>query len=104
MMKRGCRVALVVSPSGEPFVGAVLRRFDPAVTVTAVPAEPAAWQQTLGRVATEVHADGVVLPLAVDDYPGARQSWGETVVFSPTVGLRDDEVSARWGQVAVLAG
>ena len=50
-----------------------------------------------------VHADGVVLPLTVEQFPGARADWGETVVFSPTVGLLDEEVRARWAEVTSLA-
>jgi hypothetical protein len=51
----------------------------------------------------ETQADGVVLPLTVDEFPAARASFGETVVFSPTVGLTDEEVDRRWHRVAELA-
>jgi thiamine biosynthesis protein ThiI len=103
MMKRGCRVALAAPPTGSPYVRAVLLRFDPGARVTELGPEPPAWQASLASIAEAVRADGVVLPLRVEDYPGARATWGETVVFSPTVGLQDEEVSSRWSQVAALA-
>jgi tRNA uracil 4-sulfurtransferase len=104
MMKRGCRVALAAPPAGALYVGPVLLRFDPTAGVTELGSEPEGWAASLGSVVDAVRADGVVLPLRVDDYPQARESWGTTLVFSPTVGLRDDEVAARWTEVAALAG
>ncbi|HYA11134.1 MAG TPA: THUMP domain-containing protein [Thermoplasmata archaeon] len=103
MMKRGCRVALAVPPTGVRFVRGVLQRFDPAVRVTELGPEPPSWSGVLRSIAEAVHADGVVLPLTVEEYPGARATWGETVVFSPTVGFLDAEVSSRWGKVVELA-
>jgi tRNA uracil 4-sulfurtransferase len=104
MMKRGCRVALAVPPAGAPYARPVLLRFDPTAGVTELGPDPASWSEALGAVAASFHADGVVLPLGVDEYPHARETWGETVVFSPTVGLHDDEVSSRWSRAAALAG
>jgi len=104
MMKRGCRVALAAPPTGSAYVRPVLLRFDPAARVTELGPDEPAWTATLGSIAEAAHADGVVLPLRVDDYPAARATWGETVVFSPTVGLEDAEVHARWNEVTALAG
>jgi len=104
MMKRGCRSALGVPPAGRRFVQETLRCFDPELRVTELPSEPAAWRETLRAMTEETRADGIVLPLTVEDYPSARAAWGETVLFSPTVGLLDDEVHARWGGVVDLAG
>jgi len=103
MMKRGCRVAFAAPPSGTACVQQVLVRFEPAARVHELGAERSAWRQALGSLAETVHADGVVLPLTVEQFPGARADWGETVVFSPTVGLLDEEVRARWGEVTSLA-
>jgi len=102
MMKRGCRVAFAAPASGGSYVQGVLLRFDPRARVDGLGGDPITWSQAIGGVVEAVHADGVVLPLRVDDYPGARATWGETVVFSPTVGLLDAEVSLRWSQVAAL--
>jgi tRNA uracil 4-sulfurtransferase len=104
MMKRGCRVALAAPPAGVPDVRPTLLRFDPTAVVAPLDPAPDAWTSSLVAMAASFRADGVVLPLHVDDYPGARAAWGETVLFSPTVGLRDDEVNARWDQVIDLAG
>jgi hypothetical protein len=65
--------------------------------------DPEAWAATVGEVAEATHADGVVLPLVVDDYPRVRGRWGDRVIFSPTVGLTDAEVSERWESVVVRA-
>ncbi len=102
MMKRGCRVSLFAPSSGAPLVDTVLRRFDPAVRVTTA-AETGDWSAELAEVARAAHAEGVVLPLRVEEYPAARAAWGETVVFSPTVGLTEAEVHARWGEATALA-
>ncbi len=103
MMKRGCRVALVAPPAGEIYAKGTLQRFDPEAPLIALADDPAGWSSGLGSVAARTHAEGVVLPLGVDAYPAAREAWGTTVLFSPTVGLRDDEVDARWKGVLELA-
>ncbi len=103
MMKRGCRVALVALPSGEPYVRETLTRFDPRARVTRTDPDPAAWGDCLALVANETRADGVVLPLSVDEFPAAREKWGDRVLFSPTVGFTDAEVEDRWKSVAALA-
>jgi tRNA uracil 4-sulfurtransferase len=103
MMKRGCRVALAVAPEGASFVRDVLLRFDPAASVTELGPDPSGWSGALGTLAQAGRAEGVVLPLTVDEYPAARARWGETLVFSPTVGLPDEEVQARWAAVSALA-
>jgi len=100
MMKRGCQTALVTTPDGEPFVRTTLAAFDPHAVVREGSGDPTG---TVESVATTTGADGVVLPLLVDDYPAARERWGERVVFSPTVGLDDGEVDARWRNVVALA-
>ncbi len=103
MMKRGCRLSLLVLPTGAPYAQEVLARFDPNVKIETVPAEPEAWATRAEATVAATHAEGVVLPLAVDDYPAARARWGTTLVFSPTVGLTDEEVEARWKNVVELA-
>ncbi len=103
MMKRGCRVALVVLPSGEDLARQVLGRFDPSARISPSVAEPAEWGRVLAEVSEASHAEGIVLPLDVDDYPAARAQWGELVLFSPTVGLSDAEVEERWKNAAALA-
>jgi thiamine biosynthesis protein ThiI len=104
MMKRGCRVALVAADPGEPLVRNVLSRFDPAATVDRVPPGPEGRARSLVELAERCRADGVVLPLGVDEFATARVEWGDRVLFSPTVGLTDEEVDARWQRVAMLAG
>jgi len=103
MMKRGCRVALAEAPDGAAYVRGVLRRFDPVASVTELGPDPGGWPEALVELAQRSRAEGVVLPLTVDEYPAARSRWGETLVFSPTVGLSDDEVRARWNAVEALA-
>lgn len=103
MMKRGCRVGFVAPPGGQPLVANVLSRYDPHARTVSSGESPEAWAVTLGEVAEETHADGVVLPLVVDDYPGVRGRWGDRVIFSPTVGLTDTEVSERWESVVSRA-
>jgi tRNA uracil 4-sulfurtransferase len=103
LMKRGCRCAIVPTPTGAPLVEQVLRRFDPKARVAEPVDEPALVDECLTRIADETHAEGIVLPLLVEDYPNAKVRWGERVVFSPTVGLTDEEVEARWLAVERLA-
>ncbi len=103
MMKRGCRVSIVAVPTGEALARDVLGRFDPSVRIATAPPEPSDWAAVMARVSEEAHAEGVVLPLVVDEYPAARAAWGERVLFSPTVGLTDTEVEERWRNVAALA-
>jgi tRNA uracil 4-sulfurtransferase len=103
MMKRGCRVSLVCPPSGEAMVREVLAQFDPAVSVTPVGEGTNAWRSTVLGLADSSHADGVVLPIGVEEYPAERAAWADRVLFSPTVGLTDDEVAERWTRVASLA-
>ena len=102
MMKRGCRVGLVTLPDGAPLVHEVLVRFDPAARV--VPSRPTtdSWSPLIAKTADETHADGVVLPIAVEQYSEFWSVWGNRVLFSPTVGLTDEEVAARWKSVEEL--
>jgi tRNA uracil 4-sulfurtransferase len=102
MMKRGCRVGLVAVPSGEGLAREVLGRFDPSVRIATAPTEPAAWTAALVKLGEESGAEGVVLPIGVDEYPDARAFWGDRVLFSPTVGLSDAEVESRWKTAAAL--
>jgi len=103
MMKRGCRVGLVTVPGGEPLAREVLVRFDPTVRISTSDPDPSAVTKALGGLADTLQADGVVLPIGVDDYPSAREAWGDRVLFSPTVGLSDEEVATRWKNVTALA-
>jgi thiamine biosynthesis protein ThiI len=102
MMKRGCRCDWVVSGAGVRLADDVLRRFDPRAPAVAGLEGPA--DAALAARLTETHADGVVLPLAVEEYPDARARWGEVVVFSPTVAWTEEEVAERWHAVVELAG
>ncbi len=101
MMKRGCRCAVVAAGEGQALVRGTLGRFDPKAVIqfTELPSE----QPTLEELAKSTRAEAVVLPLSVDDYPHAREHWGDRVVFSPTVGLSDEEVNGRWEGVEALA-
>jgi thiamine biosynthesis protein ThiI len=100
LMKRGCRCALVTTETGGPFAQGTLGRFDPAVRISPATGDPAA---TIESLATDVRADAVVLPLTVEGYPAARVRWGDRVIFSPTVGMTDEEVHLRWQAVEQLA-
>jgi thiamine biosynthesis protein ThiI len=102
MMKRGCRVSLVALPTGQALVRDTLARLDPALRVTVADPDPATWTERMAQVAEEFRADGVVLPIGVDEFPSARGRWGDRVLFSPTVGLSDEEVEDRWRTVAAL--
>lgn len=100
MMKRGCRCAIVATPAGEELSRRTLSRFDPAVVIEggAAPVD-----ESVRSLAEKTRADGIVLSLSVDDYADARGRWGDRVVFSPTVGLTEEEVSGRWRGVEELA-
>ncbi|MCI4363056.1 MAG: THUMP domain-containing protein [Thermoplasmata archaeon] len=100
MMKRGCSTSLVVEGAGTRLAEEVLRRFSPTVRLES-PVPTA--EEALGRLADAVRADGVVLPLTVEEYPEARARWGDRVLFSPTVGFSDAEVGLRWDEVRRLA-
>lgn len=102
MMKRGCRCDLIETPSGTPLVEGVLRRFEPDAAIVAAGPDPPEWQGAMAQAVEAHRADGVVLPLSVDEYPSARDFWKDRVVFSPTVGLTDEEVAARWQSVREL--
>jgi tRNA uracil 4-sulfurtransferase len=103
MMKRGCRVGLVTTPDASLLAAEVLRRFDPGAVVESAAPEPEAWSRQLAALADRSHADGVILPLSVEEYDAARTTWGDRVLFSPTVGLADEEVESRWQNVVALA-
>lgn len=103
MMKRGCRVTLLVPPAGEALAREVLLRFDPDAKIETCPPEEGAWDARAEETVASTHAEGVVLPLRVEEYPAARSRWGTTLVFSPTVGLTDEEVAERWKNVVELA-
>jgi len=102
MMKRGCRVSCVVLPAGEPLVRETLGLFDPTARTVASPPEVETWVPALVALAETYHADGVVLPIAVEEYSGFQTQWGDRVIFSPTVGLSDEEVTERWKNVRAL--
>ncbi len=104
MMKRGCRVALVVLPAGESLARDVLGRFDPSVRITRSGTEPAEWGPAVAALSETSKADGVVLPIVVEEFPAARETWGDRVLFSPTVGFSDTEVTDRWQRAVELAG
>ncbi len=102
MMKRGCRCGVVVVPAGLPLAEEVLRRFDPQILVEQSPPDPSNWEAMVQHLLDFTRADGVVLPLAIEDYPSARERFGERVLFSPTVGLTDEEVNQRWDDIVQL--
>jgi len=102
MMKRGCRVGIVMPPEGESFVHEGLLRFDPNARTATSAADAAAWSPAIATMAEETHADGVVLPIAVEEYARYWSQWGDRVLFSPTVGLSDEEVNTRWKSVVAL--
>ena len=102
MMKRGCRVAIVAVPSGEVLARDILGRFDPGVRISTASTDPTEWGNAMASLSEQSHAEGVILPLRVDEYPAARAQWGDRVLFSPTVGLSDSEVEARWKNAVAL--
>lgn len=100
MMKRGCRCAIVTTPAGEELSRRTLTRFDPAVVIEG---GATSVDESVRTLADRTHADGIVLALSVDEYGDARERWGDRVVFSPTVGLTEEEVTGRWRGVEELA-
>ena len=102
MMKRGCRVGIVVLPEGEAFVRDTLLRFDPSARTASAAPPVDAWSPVVANLADESGADGVVLPIAVEEYSRYLSEWGNRVLFSPTVGLSEEEVGARWKNVEAL--
>jgi tRNA uracil 4-sulfurtransferase len=102
MMKRGCRVSFVTAGTGKSLVGETLSHFDPNARVILAAADDA--PVAVRTLADETRAEGVVLPLQVEQFPAARQAWGETVLFSPTIAFTDAEVDSRWREIAELAG
>ncbi|MFZ3355592.1 MAG: THUMP domain-containing protein [Thermoplasmata archaeon] len=99
MMKRGCRCGLVVVSNVAQLVDDVLRRFDPKVESEPSDSDSATWGAAVEHMLDRTRADGVVLPLTVEDYPAARVQFGDRVLFSPTVGLTDEEVDQRWQEI-----
>jgi thiamine biosynthesis protein ThiI len=97
MMKRGCRVGMVKAGAGVPLVDTVLRRYSPDSRIVESADDAEA---TVGALAEASRADAIVLALTVDQYPAARLRWGDRVLFSPTVGLTDEEVETRWREIA----
>jgi tRNA uracil 4-sulfurtransferase len=104
MMKRGCRVGLVVLPEGAPFVEEGLAWYDPHLRRSTTVGGEAEWPGAVAALVEELNADGVVLPLGVEQYPGVMGRWGDRVIFSPTVGLTEPEVEERWRTVVARAG
>ena len=102
LMKRGCSVHCVAEGEGVRLVKEVLCRFSPSLPVESVDDPQEAWEH-LKRLAETRGLDGVALPLDVDEFPPAREFWKDVVVFSPTVGMTDEEVSRRWSDVVALA-
>jgi thiamine biosynthesis protein ThiI len=101
MMKRGCRVYPVVSGEGRSFL-AILKAFDPELAEAEEVGAEKAWE-TMKALVSDRHLGGVALQLTVEDHVKARSFWGETVIFSPTVGMTDAEVEARWQEITGLA-
>lgn len=85
-------------------VEGVLTRFDPKVRIRNSDPSEDAWVPQLVAAAEESHADGIVLPIDVEGYSAERERWGDRVLFSPTVGLSDEEVVERWKRIEELAG
>ncbi|MGI0132350.1 MAG: THUMP domain-containing protein [Thermoplasmata archaeon] len=104
MMKRGCRCDLVATANGADLARRILGRFDPRSSVELAPGTGEEAEVAMRTAADSHHADGIVLPLTIDAYAEAHARWGDRVVFSPTVGLTDEEVEHRWHDVQALAG
>ena len=103
MMKRGCRCDLIATGPGADLARSVLGRFDPRASVETAPAEGEPAEAAMRSAAETRRADGIVLPLTIEAFDDAKQKWGDRVVFSPTVGLSDEEVESRWHDVQALA-
>ncbi|HZY71401.1 MAG TPA: THUMP domain-containing protein [Thermoplasmata archaeon] len=103
MMKRGCRTGIVATRASESIVREILQRFDPEGRVELAPDAPETVHPSLVQLADELHADGIVLPLQLEEYGEARVRWGDRVVFSPTIAFTDEEVEERWAGVAAVA-
>lgn len=101
MMKRGCRVYPLSSGEGSGLTERFLQGFDPRIRSEECADRSAAWELLKER-ASKGGWDGVLLDLDVEDYPAAREFFGETVIFSPTVGLSDEEVDRRWSDAVAL--
>ncbi|MDE1835459.1 MAG: hypothetical protein KGJ23_02460 [Euryarchaeota archaeon] len=101
LMKRGCRAYPLCFGAGEPLVHDVLQVFDPRIVLEGASDKAAAWAALKER-AVKGGWDGVVLDLSVEEHAAARDFFGETVIFSPTVGLSDEEVARRWSDVVAL--
>ncbi len=102
MMKRGCRVAIVAVPSGEVLARDVLgdSTRGPDLDCSTDPYRMGRCNGVLERAVPRRRRRS--LPLRVDEYPAARAQWGDRVLFSPTVGLSDSEVEARWKNAVAL--
>jgi len=103
MMKRGCRIGLVVLPAGESLARVTLARFDPALRIAPAATGVEAWAPVVAALAEDSHADGIVLPISVEEYARYWTQWGNRVLFSPTVGLTDEEVQDQWKNIELLA-
>jgi thiamine biosynthesis protein ThiI len=101
MMKRGCRVYPVASGEGRDLMK-ILGCFDPEMPVDREVEEEKAWDMLRELVAFR-NLSGLSLPLSVEDYPKALAFWGETVIFSPTVGMDEAEVRERWQEIVSLS-
>ena len=100
MMKRGCRTGLVLVGAGESLGREVLTRFDPRASPRPGGEHPEA---VLRELADATSSDGLVLPIGLEEFAQARSRWSDRVVFSPTIGLTDSEVSEHWRAVVRLA-
>ncbi|EQD67587.1 thiamine biosynthesis/tRNA modification protein ThiI, partial [mine drainage metagenome] len=98
LMKRGCRARWVTRSEGADLVASVLARFDPTGRSFPGEEDEEARARQIAEIADAAHADGIVLPLAVEGFPGARLIYGERVIFSPTIGWTDREVEERWAR------
>jgi thiamine biosynthesis protein ThiI len=101
LMKRGCQTYTVSSPAGLPFTE-ILKKFDGEIDMTRVAEGRTAWE-ILRTLTEDRRLSGVVLSLTVDDFDVAREFWGDTVLFSPTVGMPEEEVERRWLEIEKLA-
>lgn len=102
MMKRGCRIFPVAPPADRALVE-VLALFDPDLDTSREAADEAQAWTLLKDLVPRRNLAGVSLVLSVEEYPQARAFWGETVIFSPTVGMTDAEVEGRWREITALA-